>query len=146
MAVHYAFISSGRGVPPGRQRFFFVTLGFSWWGERETATLELERIRGRSYLGWRGLRKGSSTPIRHRRLWLGWTVCIIHDIINYMIYAYTQSLSSSWWKSVSPPVFLRTRREWSPGISLRRVKRPHRHVLSSVWDHLFPLTEILSLN
>jgi hypothetical protein len=30
--------------------------------------------------------------------------------------------------------------------SLRRVKCPHRHVLSSVWDHLFPLTELLSLN
>jgi hypothetical protein len=30
--------------------------------------------------------------------------------------------------------------------SLRHVKRPHRHVLSSVWDHLFPLTELLSLN
>jgi hypothetical protein len=41
-------------------------------------------------------KKGSSTPLRHRRLWLGWIVCIIHDIINYMIYAYTQSLSSSW--------------------------------------------------
>jgi hypothetical protein len=39
-----------------------------------------------------------------------------------------------------------TRRERSPGISLRRVNRPHRHVLSSVWDHLFPLTELLSLN
>ncbi len=25
----------------------------------------------------------------------GWSVCIIHDIINYMIYDYTQSLSSS---------------------------------------------------
>ncbi len=39
-----------------------------------------------------------------------------------------------------------TRRERSPGISLRRVKRRHRHVLSSVWDHLFPQTELLSLN
>jgi hypothetical protein len=39
-----------------------------------------------------------------------------------------------------------TRRERSPGISLRRVKRPHRHVLSSVWDHLFPLTNRLSLS
>ena len=34
----------------------------------------------------------------------------------------------------------------NPGISLCRVKRPHRHVMSSVRDHLFPLTEILSLN
>ena len=30
--------------------------------------------------------------------------------------------------------------------SLRRVKRSHRHVLSSVWDHLFSLIELLSLN
>ena len=42
--------------------------------------------------------------------------------------------------------FTDTRRERNPGIYLRRVKRPHRHVLSSVWDHLFPLTELLSLN
>jgi hypothetical protein len=40
-----------------------------------------------------------------------------------------------------------TRREQNPGIYLRQVKRPHRHVLSlSVWGHLFPLTELLSLN
>ncbi len=36
----------------------------------------------------------------------------------------------------------------NPGIivSLSHVKCPHRHVLSSVWDHLFPLTDLLSLN
>ncbi len=63
---------------------------------------------GRRGRGWRGLWKGNSTPLRHRRLWLGCSVCIIHEIINYMIYVYTQSLSSSWQISVSPPVFLRT--------------------------------------
>jgi hypothetical protein len=49
--------------------------------------------------------------------------------------------------SVSPlsssghPALLRER---NPGIPLRRVKRPHRHVLSSVLHHLFPLTDLLS--
>jgi hypothetical protein len=45
---------------------------------------------------WRSrVGKGRSTPLRHGRLWLGWTVCIIHDIINYMIYAYTHFVTWS---------------------------------------------------
>ncbi len=151
-AVHYAFISSGRGpppdlfplagVPPRQTKIFFCGSWFSWWrngwrprsqvtggrvwehcrkcprkGSRAlqinisptSGVLEHHRVGVHQVLNigtgrrprnnvwkllWRW--KGSSTPLRHGRLWLGWAVCIIHDIINYMIYVYTQSLSSSW--------------------------------------------------